>query len=135
MFESNIDWRVIADVPSFFRSIDRVRFNSVRIRTFMYLTFLRSLRSRQSVLMNMFDTHSYKSKESKQHIEVPVNEFTPYEYEESLEKAIKYHVGRRAKKRQANKRKIVDDDDEEEEDEILVTMREAFLSLNADVRD
>ena len=30
-------------------------------------------------------------------------------------------------------RKMPDDDDEEEEDEILETMREAFLSLNADV--
>ena len=43
--------------------------------------------------MNMFDTHSYKSKESKQQIELPVNEFAPFDYDESLEKAIKYHIG------------------------------------------
>ena len=46
MFESNIDWKVIDDVQAFYKSIDWVRFNSVRIKTFMYLVFLRSLRSR-----------------------------------------------------------------------------------------
>jgi len=46
----------------------------------------------------MFDTHWYGSKkESKSEIEVPVNEFNPFDFESSLEKAINYHIGWRNK--------------------------------------